>query len=141
MSQRVRDEGAVQDLALLQGDKLSPVTTRSRGLPLSSMPSLTIRSLSVNGKGSSKAALTMLNSPVAAAIPTARETTAVAAKPGLRRKSAQRIANILPAVLEPHAPPHVPDSVLHLPDPTELQSCRPSRSGVLHAGCAIFVNQ
>src|SRR5207247_5233726 len=27
-----------------------------------------------------------LNSPVAAAIPTARETTAVAAKPGLRRK-------------------------------------------------------
>jgi hypothetical protein len=28
----------------------------------------------------------MLNIPVAAAIPTARETTAVAAKPGLRRK-------------------------------------------------------
>jgi hypothetical protein len=28
----------------------------------------------------------MLNSPVAAAIPTAREATAVAAKPGLRRK-------------------------------------------------------
>jgi hypothetical protein len=50
------------------------------------MSSLTIRSMSANGKGFSNAALTMLNSPVAAAIPTARETTAVAAKPGLRRK-------------------------------------------------------
>src|SRR5437879_990985 len=50
------------------------------------MPRLTIRLLSANGKGFSNAAFTMLNSPVAAAIPTARETTAVAAKPGLRRK-------------------------------------------------------
>src|SRR5690349_9185348 len=50
------------------------------------MSSLTIRLMSANGKGFSNAAFTMLNSPVAAAIPTARETTAVAAKPGLRRK-------------------------------------------------------
>src|SRR4051812_41329866 len=50
------------------------------------MPSVTIRLMSANGNGFSNAALTMLNSPVAAAIPTARETTAVAAKPGLRRK-------------------------------------------------------
>jgi hypothetical protein len=28
-----------------------------------------------------------------------------------------------------------------LPNPTELQSCRPSGSAVLHAGCAIFVNE
>src|SRR5204863_2758349 len=50
------------------------------------MSSQTIRLMSANGKGFSSAAFTMLNSPVAAAIPTARETTAVAAKPGLRRK-------------------------------------------------------
>src|SRR5262245_10432925 len=50
------------------------------------MPSVTIRWMSANGKGFSNAAFTMLNSAVAAAIPTARETTAVAAKPGLRRK-------------------------------------------------------
>src|SRR5258707_14431843 len=50
------------------------------------MSSLTIRLMSANGKGFSNAAFTMLNSPVAAAIPTARETTDVAAKPGLRRK-------------------------------------------------------
>src|SRR5580765_385358 len=50
------------------------------------MSSLTIRLMSANGKGFNNAAFTMLNSPVAAAIPTARETTAVAAKPGLRRK-------------------------------------------------------
>jgi hypothetical protein len=56
------------------------------GLPLSFMSSLTIRLMSANGKGFSNAAFTMLNTPVAAAIPTARETTAVAAKPGLRRK-------------------------------------------------------
>jgi hypothetical protein len=42
--------------------------------------------MSANGKGFSNAAFTMLNTPVAAAIPIARETTAVAAKPGLRRK-------------------------------------------------------
>src|SRR3954470_3506060 len=42
--------------------------------------------MSANGKGCSNAAFTMLNSPVAAAIPTARETTAIAATPGLRRK-------------------------------------------------------
>src|SRR5262245_6255398 len=42
--------------------------------------------MSANGKGCSNAAFTMLNSPVAAAIPTARDTTAVEAKPGLRRK-------------------------------------------------------
>src|SRR5436190_14083792 len=57
------------------------------------MSSLTIRLMSANGKGFSNAAFTMLNSPVAAAIPTARETTAVAAKPGLRRKT-QRISEI-----------------------------------------------
>src|SRR5438309_5542468 len=50
------------------------------------MSSLTIRLMSANGKGFSNAAFTMLNSPVAAAIPTARETTAVAVEPGLRRK-------------------------------------------------------
>src|SRR5947209_7237957 len=50
------------------------------------MSSLTIRLMSAKGKGFSNAAFTMLNSPVAAAIPTARETTAVAATPGLRRK-------------------------------------------------------
>ena len=42
--------------------------------------------MSANGKGFSNAAFTMLNRPVAAAIPIARETTAVTAKPGLRRK-------------------------------------------------------
>jgi len=50
------------------------------------MSSLTIRSASAYGNGFSNAAFTMLNSPVAAAIPTARETTAVAVEPGLRRK-------------------------------------------------------
>jgi hypothetical protein len=49
-------------------------------------PSVTSRLLSANEKGCSNAAFTMLNSPVAAAIPTARETIVVAAKPGLRRK-------------------------------------------------------
>ena len=44
-------------------------------------------------------------------------------------------------MFEPYAPPHVPDSVFHLPSPAEFQSCRPSCSSVLHAGCAIFVNQ
>src|SRR5262249_4366303 len=48
------------------------------------MPSVTIRLMSANGKGFSNAAFTMLNSPVAAAIPTARETIAVSEKPGLR---------------------------------------------------------
>ena len=38
------------------------------------------------GKGFSNAAFTMQNSPVAAAIPVASDRTAVAAKPGLRRK-------------------------------------------------------
>src|SRR5678815_3505791 len=56
------------------------------------MSSLTIRLMSANGKGFSSAVFTMLNSPVAAAIPTARETTAVAVEPGLRRniRSANR---------------------------------------------------
>ena len=60
---------------------------------------------------------------------------------GAPAEDTQRIAHILPEVFEPYAPPHVPDSVFHLPNPTEFQSCRPSCSGVLHAGCAIFVNQ
>src|SRR5262252_4488502 len=86
------------------------------------MSSLTIRLMSANGKGFSNAAFTMLNSPVAAAIPTARETTAMAAKPGLRRKvrsayrrSCQKCSSHMPR--------------------------RASCSGVLHAGCAVLVHQ
>ena len=60
---------------------------------------------------------------------------------GAPAEDVQRIAHILPAVFEPYAPPHVSDSVFHLPNPAEFQSRRPSRSGVLHAGRTIFVNQ
>ena len=62
---------------------------------------------SATGSVRRRTALTTSNSAVLAPMPSASERIATSAKPGLRRKPAQRVAHVLRRLLEPAPAPHV----------------------------------
>jgi hypothetical protein len=137
----VRDEGAVQDLVLLKGDELSPRDNKTlrRALVQHAKPDDPIDV--GEWERIQECRMHDAEQPRSGGNPDCHGDDSRCGETVAPAEDTQRLAHILPAVFEPYAPPHVPDSVFHLPNPTEFQSCRPSCSGVLHAGCAIFVNQ
>src|SRR5215208_5435862 len=137
----VQGEDAVQDRALLEGDELASRDKQTTRRPFVERVEPDDLIDVGEWEGVQQCRIYYAEQPCSSGNPDCEGDDSRRGETGAPAEGTQRIAQILPEVFEPYAPPHVPDSVFHVLSPAEFQSCRPSCSGVLHAGCAIFVNQ